>query len=320
MVSARAGGLVTNSHHQVWVTSRATLYFVHMKRPKRLIDGIRRTLFKGRPVITALRLAIQGRPISNPLTLLPARFDAYSVGSWVTFQRKGVHYRVDLSQRNEWNCFYNYFSPGHERFYKLLKPGYCVLDVGANIGHIASEMALRVVPGGKVVCFEPMPLTLARLKSLAEQNPQLPLVIEAIGLSDVSEAREMFLVAKNHSGANTFVEYLGSKPLGKTESLTLSTLDAYVQRANLGVVHAIKIDVEGFEMRVLKGAHQTLAHHKPLLFIEISQKHLAADGTTPEAVFTLLTGLGYTLYEAASGAPILGSAPMPHFDLLALPA
>ena len=85
--------------------------------------------------------------------------------------------------------------------------------------------------------------------------------------------------------------------------IKLISLDSYREKNNAGPVHLMKIDVEGGELGVLKGAKKTLKDCKPVLFIEIDAKMTARYGHEPEAVFALLRDHGYSAHiQDKSGA------------------
>ena len=74
-------------------------------------------------------------------------------------------------------------------------------------------------------------------------------------------------------------------------SVTVDTIDHFVERQQLEHVDLIKIDIEGFEGFALDGARQTIATHKPQLLIEFVPRHIERCGDQPERVARLLLSL-----------------------------
>lgn len=142
---------------------------------------------------------------------------------------------------------------GEARFLKhqigrLTRP--VVFDVGANVGDYSAS-ALEANPGVQLHCFEPSE---AHYKLLQERLPA-QVVINPFGLSDAAETRSLHkdvdvtglasLISRDLSHLNI--------QLDKLEKVQLDTGDNYVARHGIGRIDLMKIDVEGWEMSVLKG-------------------------------------------------------------------
>jgi hypothetical protein len=87
---------------------------------------------------------------------------------------------------------------------------------------------------------------------------------------------------------------------GSTGDLALTrTLDSF----NLEKLNFIKLDIQGSEVRALKGAKKTINKFKPYMFIEIEQQHLLAMNTSAKELIELVLSLGYSLYRIENGYP-----------------
>ncbi|MBW7972829.1 FkbM family methyltransferase [Bradyrhizobium sp. BR 10289] len=123
------------------------------------------------------------------------------------------------------------------------------VDVGANVGTFALVMARHVGPSGKVVAIEPHPLTFGRLSfnHAASKAKQVRLVQAAAGDGD---GELMIESGGGNLGATHVVTGTASAEAIKVPSLRLTRI---LDEAGVGQVDSLKIDVEGFEDRVLIG-------------------------------------------------------------------
>lgn len=160
--------------------------------------------------------------------------------------------------------------------------GLCVWDVGAHIGYHTLAFARLVGPTGQVVAFEPNPSNRQRLQAHLEANSDAAerIKLSSLALSDRTDTLTMRLSADVDSGASSG-SYLdsGCPPSDRyTEetyaqfqrvSVPASTMDELVERCAFRAPQAIKLDVEGAEVEVIRGATATLAACRPLLAIEV---------------------------------------------------
>ncbi|NOJ50586.1 FkbM family methyltransferase [Bradyrhizobium archetypum] len=123
------------------------------------------------------------------------------------------------------------------------------VDVGANVGTYALALAHHVGAAGKVIAIEPHPVTHARLafNNAASGYAQVRLVAAAAGPAD---GELMIETDGDNLGASHIVSGEGSGRAIKVPSLRLQRI---LEEANVSHVDALKIDVEGFEDRVLTG-------------------------------------------------------------------
>ena len=168
-----------------------------------------------------------------------------------------------------------------ERIVPRLKPGQWIVDAGASLGDHTGAYAEAVGQAGKVFAFEPQPVPFACL--VHNMEPYQQVIPWNRPLSDDREP--LFIQEAMNIGAS----YLAPSGLGTiTIPLTLDSM-------KLERLDYMKIDVEGMELKVLRGAEQTLKRCRPLLFVELNRGHLSRQVWTPERIVAYLSGLDYRI-------------------------
>lgn len=183
------------------------------------------------------------------------------------------------------------------RFYDLptqilledtLRSNDVVLDVGANEGQVTLVAARRVGPGGKVFSFEPNPVPRQILQRSLERNDIANVIVIPAGLSDEAGSLDLFVPSIN-SGEGSFAA--SPDEAGYTVTCPVLVGDALMVEESPVLV---KIDVEGFEVRVLKGLSATISRNRPIVLIETIAGHLARDNMSPTDIANFFTPLNYT--------------------------
>ena len=168
-----------------------------------------------------------------------------------------------------------------------IRAGDIVCDIGANKGSFILWLS-RWCAGGRVVAFEPQPEFARRLAEVCRTMRLDNVRVEAKAVYSHSGDQELFVPAGHSPGAS-----LTHKAAEATSFTTLSVpviaLDDYFDANDK--VTLLKIDVEGAELGLLKGAERILRQHAPLLVFECENRHLAPG--TVDDVFSYLKSLGY---------------------------
>lgn len=197
---------------------------------------------------------------------------------------------------------------------RVLRQGDTVLDLGANVGQMTLEMAELVGPTGRVIAVEPAPGNLRLLRRHVEANgyeDRVQIVeaacVERDGvnaiLGVVSDVGEADTVGSGHA----VLSARSIPPAGQTVELEVSgvSVDALVARAGVSP-RAIKIDVEGSELRVLQGAGETLAVHRPLLRFGFHPFAFENPSAASYQISSLLRGHGYSVDLGVADTMSLG--------------
>lgn len=176
----------------------------------------------------------------------------------------------------------------------------CAVDVGANIGTLTMAM---LESGCRVVAFEPNP----EAADCLEYNCQ-GADIHRVALGENQGQCRIFRKRNASASYVTGPDMTVGDPV--SDIIPVETLDSYNLKPGL-----LKIDAEGYEVRVLRGAKRTIATARPAIICEVSAEHLARYGYTPQDLFGFLGAYGYGWRilqpEARPGDP--------QYDIIALP-
>jgi len=145
------------------------------------------------------------------------------------------------------------------RFSHEVEPGAVVYDVGANVGSYTLLASRRCGPGGRVVAFEPLPANLEFLQRHIALNDAANVTIVAAAVSDRA-GRSAFQGTPDRVTSRL-------SPGGDSE-VECVTLDGLLADTALPPPDCIKIDVEGAEAAVLRGAMHLIETKRPLIFLE----------------------------------------------------
>src|SRR5262249_32474127 len=147
-----------------------------------------------------------------------------------------------------------------ELFLKLLAPGMTALDVGANVGQYTLLAAQRVGPSGRVHAFEPTPHVAAKLRANVRLNGFRNVTVAAMAVGDNCGEATLYYV--DDDGSNNI---LAPEPGYPTSvKVPLITLDDYLASQGLGKVDVMKMDIEGAELKALRGSPRLLSgDHAP---------------------------------------------------------
>lgn len=183
----------------------------------------------------------------------------------------------DLTIGRSLDCYGEYCYLEVDLLLALLDKDSFVLDVGANVGSHTLGFAPHV---SKVVAFEP--------------DPEChELLVKNVGMQDRSVARKISInpiaLGDSVQEVSTQFDYGKTKvrPGGSIVQTKLDNIQGFPR------IDLIKIDVEGMEYNVLKGAQNTITYFRPILFIEMQ------DASLNSLVFDFLDNLSYNMYWAA---------------------
>jgi FkbM family methyltransferase len=147
--------------------------------------------------------------------------------------------------------------------------GAVVLDIGANVGHHSFVFASL---GWRVLAFEPnpelWPIIEAKIAAAEFENVQL----HTVGIGDRDELLAFDIPDRWNSGTGRFLAQDADRP-PIAQRLPVRRGDDYLEAHGVSDVDVIKIDVQGFELHVLRGLSKTLARSRPLVCVEIGDEN-----------------------------------------------
>lgn len=179
----------------------------------------------------------------------------------------------------------------------LVAPGAIFLDIGANKGEWTADVLRAAEAVGKVVrviAFEPCTPTRTLLADRFDHEH----VVEVLGVALSDNCGEAIFYANTPgSGTNSLHPVSGNQE----ERVSVTTLDEFLRQRGTGRITFAKIDVEGFDALVLKGARRTLAAGQiDLLQFEYNWRWLL-NSMNLRAVFDLIDGMPYRFGKLAGG-------------------
>ena len=193
---------------------------------------------------------------------------------------------------------------------RALSPGKTFVDVGANLGIYALVASKIVGSSGRVIAFEPSQQSLFVLNENVAMNDLTNVQIYPTAISE--KAGRAFLYHGPVPAQNSLGRDPRQPPDG--EEVMTQTLDNALSEASVERVDVIKMDVEGAEELVVRGANKVVTAYRPTIIFEINEEASARLGLSPRGAWDLLQRLGYkffsvrgnTVHETES-LPMLGN-------------
>jgi FkbM family methyltransferase len=223
--------------------------------------------------------------------------------------RGGIRWALDLKEGIDLAI---YVLGGFEvqtlrRYEQLVKDGAFVFDIGANIGAHTLPFARLVGSTGKVIAFEPTEYAFRKLQLNVSLNTFLSSRITTMQMMLVADERDPIPEATYSSWPLERLKDLHEEHLGRlmsTRGATCRTLDGILDSLKLPKIDFVKIDVDGNEHKVLRGASNTLNRFRPIIMMELAPYVYRDNPDDFDNMLTNLWEMGYSFYQMTTGKPI----------------
>ena len=173
----------------------------------------------------------------------------------------------------------------------MIRPGDVVLDIGANFGLHTLLAAHIIGPAGRAFAFEPVPANLRLLRRNVRLNgfhDRVSIIPSAV--SNSTQAQLPFSIPSGDLSVTAFLTTEGNG--SSTRMVPNVRLDDY--RNFRRPARLIKIDVEGAELGVLKGAEELISSDRPVILAEVHVYAFEKFGTSLDRWRQCVEGLGYS--------------------------
>ncbi len=223
-----------------------------------------------------------GKLLRLPLRLIPK----CTVLPILQGKLRGKKWIVGAGEHGYWLGSYELRK--REAFEGVISPGSVVFDVGANVGYYSLLAAVLAGKMGRVYAFEPLPRNVKYLRRHVALNKMKNIEVIEAAVSD-HEGEGSFDL-----GASTAMGHLAE--VGEIK-VHMVSLDGLFKAGEIQAPNFIKIDVEGAEAAVVRGAFELLQICQPVLFLDTHHRK------AHEETITFLERLGYT-FEILDGKPL----------------
>jgi len=177
-----------------------------------------------------------------------------------------------------------------------LQPGMTFIDIGANVG-LFSIPAAKKVKHGKVYAFEPSAWTVEILAKNAGLNSASNLETVRSAVGDYTGEATLQINVAGKDGLNTIGKPVHEdSEIAGTEKVPITTLDGFLRRRSISRVDVMKVDVEGAELMVFRGASDLLSKPTAPLILYEGGFLSKGFGYHPVETMWMLQGLGYSFF------------------------
>lgn len=190
------------------------------------------------------------------------------------------------------------FEEGEQSFLScFLQNGMTALDIGAHHGFYTLLFSNKVGSHGSVIAFEPSPRELRKLRWNLALNRSRNVHLEPFALSSNGGMATLFVCLGQETGCNSLRPPAVSEPT-QPVPVPVTTLDRYLEEHTVGPVDFIKIDVEGAELDVLKGAAKLLnCNSQPIIMCELADIRTEPWGYRSYEVYEFLETYGFRWFS-----------------------
>ncbi len=198
---------------------------------------------------------------------------------------------------------------GELRFvWKWLRPGMAFIDVGAYHGIYTVIAAKKLGNSGRVVAFEPSPRDRRRLQLHLRYNRIKSVTVEPYALAAGEGKASMTIVVAGFTNMNSLRPPAIHHPV-KQIVVETTTLDEYLNRNHIDKVHLVKIDAEGGEIEILRGADGLLTRQRPLVICELLDRVTRPWGYSAREIVSQFRAYEYDWFDIRFDGSLISHRP-----------
>jgi FkbM family methyltransferase len=214
----------------------------------------------------------------------------------------GFEMFIDPSDDLDREFYLGTFEPAmRELIARTVHDGDTCIDIGAQKGYVSLTLAKAVGSKGRVLSFEPDKRAAAKLTANINRANQSVIEVFHYALGE-REGSCTFVLSKVLGWSSRFPNELAKAAIEETVEVKVNSLDEMIARKEIVIdadrLSFIKLDAEGSEHLILKGMRGLLSAAKPVLFMEVNYDSLAAAGSSPQEVESILHDLQLDIYES----------------------
>jgi len=240
----------------------------------------------------------KGKAVGSLIGKITPEFYQYPRGTSRTVKREGLKYCLDLSDYQEWLVYFGFTNDSPEGLAELTEAHFNMIDVGANIGQTSLKLSKLISPSNTIWAFEPDRSNYQKLVYNIQLNGISNILPFNVGLGSYLHTAAMEPEIPGNRGGCRIIE-----DLAHAARIQIITIDEFVKQHNCQV-SLIKMDVEGYEYEVVKGAAATIATQHPMLFVELDDDHLKRQGSSARELVEFLIGQGYFITQSHTNLPV----------------
>jgi FkbM family methyltransferase len=222
------------------------------------------------------------------------------LGPEVVARRGGIRWDLDLREGFEFSIYaFGGIELETTRAYqRLVRPGDVVLDLGANIGAHTLPLAQLVGDAGRVHAFEASDHAFNRLQRNIALNPDLAVriaAVQALLLADTAAPKPKGIPSSwpLEDAGNVDVHPVHLGQYHSVEAARLMRLDDWLTESGVGRIDFVKLDVDGYEIDVLRGGRQLFSHYRPIILMEFMPYIFPERGQSFGDLLRMLVAYGY---------------------------
>jgi len=204
--------------------------------------------------------------------------------------RNGIFYSLDLSEAIDFATYFGGWEPETIEFIENnVKKDHYVVEVGANVGIQSLHLAKKVGDNGRVFAFEPTEFALRKLTKNCELNPELSSRISVLKRL-VTDGKHSTPISTIRSSWQTDLSRNNDESINSNLAISI---DEFIVDEKISRLDILKIDVDGYDFKVLQGAKKAILKFKPLIYVELGEEALNEQGDSVKDIYNFLIELGY---------------------------